>query len=73
MKHLIQYRLFESTGDIESICKKYGIENWTINSDGSIDVDGNVNLSEKGLDKIPLKFRNVTSNFYYFNGATITT
>jgi hypothetical protein len=45
MKHLIKYRLFESTGgDIESICKEYGIQNFTINEDGSIDVDGDVDL-----------------------------
>jgi hypothetical protein len=33
MKHLIEWRLFESSKeeDIESICKKYGIENWTLN------------------------------------------
>jgi hypothetical protein len=71
MKHLIQYRLFESNKDIEFICKKYGIENWTINEDGSIDVNGNVDLSEKGLDKLPIKFRNVTGNFYcYSNNLT---
>ena len=27
---------------IEEICKKFGIENYTINEDGSVDVDGNV-------------------------------
>ena len=30
---------------IHDICKVYNINNYTINSDGSIDVDGNVNLS----------------------------
>jgi hypothetical protein len=71
MKHLIQYRLFESTGDIKSICEKYGIQNFTINSDGSIDINGDVDLSEKGLDKLPLKFRNVTGNFIcYHNKLT---
>jgi hypothetical protein len=71
VKHLIQYRLFESNQDIESICNKYGIENWTINEDGSIDVDGDVDLSYKELDKIPIKFRNVIGNFYcYHNKLT---
>ncbi len=27
---------------IHNICKKYDIENYSINSDGSIDVDGDV-------------------------------
>jgi hypothetical protein len=43
--------------DIDSICEKYGITNYTINDDGSIDVDGDVNLSCKNLTKLPLKFR----------------
>lgn len=32
----------DSKKDIHSICKKYGIKNYSINEDGSIDVDGNV-------------------------------
>jgi len=58
------YNLFlESVDSIKSICKKYGITNYTINSDGSIDVDGDVNLYFKGLTKLPLKFRRVTGYF----------
>jgi hypothetical protein len=61
MKYL---KLFENFEDIDSICQKFGIENYTINSDRSIDVDGNVYLIGKGLTKLPLKFRNVTGDFY---------
>ena len=61
MKYL---KLYENFEDIDSICQKFGIKNYTINSDGSIDVDGNVDLIDKGLTKLPLKFRNVTG---YFN------
>ena len=32
---------------IEEICEKYNIRNYTINEDGSIDVDGYVNLSDR--------------------------
>ena len=53
MKYL---KLFESFNDIDSICKRYGIENYTINEDGSIDVDGNVSLSSQGLTELPLRF-----------------
>ena len=53
----------ESKTDIHSICKKYGINDYTINPDGSIDVDGNVNLSDNELTKLPLKFRNVSGYF----------
>lgn len=48
---------------IDAICKQYGIENYTINKDGSIDVDRDVNLCNKGLSKLPLKFRKVSGNF----------
>ncbi len=62
MKHLRKFN--ESKQDIESICQKYGITNYTINEDGSIDVDDNVNLANKELDELPLKFRNVAGFFY---------
>jgi len=61
----------ESKNSIESICDKYGIKNYTINSDGSIDVDGDVNLNYNNLTKIPLRFRNVGGDFYcQFNELT---
>ena len=49
---------------ISLICKKYGIENYTINDDGSIDVNGDVSLSYDGLTELPLRFNRVTG---YFN------
>jgi hypothetical protein len=60
MKHI---KLFENFQDIESTCKKYRIKNWTINPDGTVDVDGNVNLRSMELKKIPLKFGSVSGNF----------
>jgi len=60
MKHL---KLFESFEDIDSICKKYNIKNYTINSDGLIDVRGSVDLRSRGLTKIPLRFGLVTGFF----------
>ena len=61
---LKSYQLFlESDQDIHKICKEYGIQNYTINEYGSIDVDGNVDLSNKNLTRIPLKFRNVSGIF----------
>ena len=61
---MIYLKYFESKSDIEFICRKYGVTNYTINPDGSIDVDGNVDLTNKSLTKFPIKFRNVTG---YFN------
>ena len=56
-------KLFESFEDIDEICRKYRIENYTINSDGSIDVDDNVKLCNKKLTKLPLKFNKVNGYF----------
>ena len=60
MKYIKEYNNYN---DIESICQKYGIENYTINNDGSIDVDGHVNLSNKDLKNLPLKFNKVIGDF----------
>lgn len=59
--------------EIHAICKKYNIQNYSINLDGSIDVDGNVVISDIVLgnvkspniiEKIPLKFNKVNRSFY---------
>jgi hypothetical protein len=53
----------DSEWEIHSICKKYNIFNYTINDDFSINVDGNVDLSGKGLTEVPLNFKIVYGNF----------
>ena len=70
MKHL--KRFDESIESIDSICRRYGIENYTINPDGSIDVDGNVDLSMKKLTKLPLKFNKVSGFFNCSSSQLIT-
>jgi hypothetical protein len=63
---LFRYQNFikESKEDIDSICRKYRIRNYTINGDGSVNVDGDVNLHSEGLSELPLKFGKVSGNFY---------
>jgi hypothetical protein len=63
MKHLRKYKIFESNTEIDTICKKYNIVNYTINSDNSVDVDGKVWLYNKGLKSIPLNFNIVNGYF----------
>jgi hypothetical protein len=53
----------DSESEIHQICKEYNIENYTINDDLSIDVDGNVCLSGLYLNEIPIKFNRVSGNF----------
>ena len=48
---------------IHDICKRYNIKNYTVNDDGSIDVDGNVDLSWYRLTELPLTFNKVTGYF----------
>jgi hypothetical protein len=40
---------------------------WTLNPDGSYDVDGDVDLSYQHLTKLPYKFRHVTGGFYCYD------
>jgi hypothetical protein len=49
MKHLRKYKIFESNSQIDTICEKYKIINYTINSDNSVDVDGYVDLYDNKL------------------------
>jgi hypothetical protein len=64
--------LFENFNVIHEICQEYGITNYTINTDCTIDVDCGVNLSFKKLTKLPLKFRNI-SGFFTCSHNNLTT
>ena len=57
---------------INMICRKYDIRNYVINKDGSIDVYGGVDLSNRNLDRLPLKFNKV-SNYFYCKNNNLTT
>ena len=49
--------------EIEAWCDDMGIRNYTINSQGEIDVDGNVWLNNKYFKELPYKFGTVTGFF----------
>ena len=57
---------------ISLICKKYKIENYTVNDDGSIDVNGSVDLSWCKLTELPLRFNKVTGYFDCSNNNLTT-
>lgn len=48
---------------IDSMCDKYKISKYTINSDGSVDVDGDVVMEGFSFGSLPLQFGKVTGNF----------
>lgn len=60
-------KLTNTFSEISTICKQYDIVNWHFNSDGSINVDGDVDLQQMKLAKLPLKFNKVSGNFYCQN------
>tara|TARA_Y100000389_G_scaffold201235_1_gene243417 strand:+ start:2878 stop:3678 length:801 start_codon:yes stop_codon:yes gene_type:complete len=64
--------LYESFNEIHSICREYEIDDYTINSDGSIDVDGNVYLDHTSLTKLPLNFNKVKGDFECNNNQLTT-
>ena len=49
--------------NIKAWCEKMGIENYTINSQGEIDVNGYVNLRNKNFEELPYKFGKVNGFF----------
>ena len=63
MKYLKLFEGYQTESEVAEICRKYNIENWTLNSDGLVDVNGDVHLAFKRLNKIPLKFGTVTGDF----------
>lgn len=54
----------------EKLCRIWGIENWELNSDGTIDINGDLNLSGRRLNEFPIKIRiirgslNVSHNYF---------
>ena len=57
-------KMYENSSDnLKDIIDKLKIRNYTFNDDQSIDVNGNVNLSNRRLTKLPIKFRNVSGDF----------
>lgn len=64
-----------TAAEIHEVCRIYKIKNYTINDDGSIDVDGDVFFGEwygkngelmtgGNFSKCPVKFGNVSGDFY---------
>ena len=49
--------------EIKSWCEEMDIENYTINSQGEIDVDGDVDLTYKDFKELPYKFGRVDGWF----------
>ena len=66
MKYLKLYESFDKKdmSFYTNICNKYSINNYIVNDDGSINVDGNVNFYQTKQSELPLNFGEVTGDFY---------
>lgn len=60
MKYL---KNFNENSKIERKCNAYGIEDYKINDDQTLDVFGDVLISDKGMNQLPFKFGIVTGKF----------
>ncbi len=63
------FEQFNNEQEIINICKKYKIKNYTINPDGSIDVDGDIDLRYRTLYKLPLNFNRVNGSFFCYGNS----
>ena len=72
MKYLKLFENHQTEAEVAKICEEYDIENWTLNSDGLVDVSGNVYLANSNLKKLPLKFGHVTGDFDCGNNKLTT-
>jgi hypothetical protein len=69
MKHIKIFENFKNDSDLEKQLDKYirnngRIKSYTINEDGTIDIDGTVSIVLQNITKIPIKFGKVTGDFY---------
>lgn len=57
------FEQFINEEEIHRLCREYNIKKYSINSDGSIDVNGSVFITNTNLTKLPLKFNKVSGVF----------
>ena len=61
-----------NNAEIEAWCEEMGIRNYTINSKGEIDVNGNVDLNGIDIKELPYKFSKVTGFFSVYECNNLT-
>lgn len=51
-------------GRVKELCEEYELQNYTINPDGTVDINGDVDIRDQDINEyIPIKFGTVTGNF----------
>lgn len=64
--------MFTNKNDIKEWLDSIGVENYTINDDLTVDVNGNVDLSYRNLVYIPVQFNIVKGHFQCKNNKLET-
>ena len=54
--------------DIEAWCEEMGMKNYTINSKGEIDLNGDVNLDDREFKELPYKF-GIVGGYFSLDGC----
>ena len=57
---------------IKSLCEEFGISNYVINNNGSIDVYGDVTINRSNISRLPIKFRKVFGHFNCYSNKLTT-
>ena len=63
---------YTNNAEMESWCEEMGIEDYTINSKGEIDVDSDVDLSRRDFKELPYKFGVVKGYFSVYSCENLT-
>jgi hypothetical protein len=63
MGYIKLFEGFQSKSKVAQFCLEYNIRDWSINSEGLVDVNGDVKLYNSGLNKIPIKFGKIIGYF----------
>ena len=58
--------------NIEAWCEEMGIKNYTINSKGEIDVNGDVSFTNRNIKDLPFKFGTITGFFSLTSNPNLT-
>ncbi len=64
MKYLKSYKIFESIIiDLENELGKYGISEFIVNENGTLDIQGSVSMHHFKFNEIPFNFNKITGSF----------
>ena len=71
MKHIKLFENFDENA-IREKCLSYGIPNFKLNDDGSIDVDDSIDLSCYSFEELPIVFNKINGDFSCSGGELTT-